>query len=485
MKKKYEDTGKTSLAKFKSFNGTVVGTIMLDPRHMKAERNELIPVVIRIASGGRKTYLNMGNMYSLKEWVDLCECEKQTRNKKAAERQELKAVMSKVEMMVNELVENNTFTFQRLQDLFKGKKEVDTRSIYTIWEQYIKDKLEEGRTGTARSNFDTMKRFIKDKGTKVTFDQIDRNFILKWSKKMKISGLSATTIGIFLRTFRAIVNVCITEGLIKGDTKSMFKDTDYNKSNSRKHEFLDVKTMKRLYDFWEKGEAKDEKGKEMFQPHEKRAVFRDLGLFLFMYLGDGQNLADTLRLRYDEWYFSSHHQQLRFYRHKTHNRNEKASEVIFPVTPELQKIIDEYGNEPKRGKRVFSILSEQLSPEQEIEALRRYNRYISEHVRKVATILGLEQRPSPTWARHSFATNLNNSGKVPYKYISDSMGHSSSGDITSNYIGAYPLEKMLLYNHYLLHDSFTETKSNKRTALIELLKGMSDEEREEILESIR
>jgi len=191
MKKKYEDTGKTSLAKFKSFNGTVVGTIMLDPRHMKAERNELIPVVIRIASGGRKTYLNMGNMYSLKEWVDLCECEKQTRNKKAAERQELKAVMSKVEMMVNELVENNTFTFQRLQDLFKGKKEVDTRSIYTIWEQYIKDKLEEGRTGTARSNFDTMKRFIKDKGTKVTFDQIDRNFILKWSKKMKISGLSA------------------------------------------------------------------------------------------------------------------------------------------------------------------------------------------------------------------------------------------------------------------------------------------------------
>ena len=60
---------------------------------------------------------------------------------------------------------------------------------------------------------------------------------------------------------------------------------------------------------------------------------------------------------------------------------------------------------------------------------------------KVADILGLEQKPTSTWARHSFATNLNNSGKVPYKYISDSMGHSSSGDITSNYIGAYPWKK--------------------------------------------
>ena len=61
-----------------------------------------------------------------------------------------------------------------------------------------------------------------------------------------------------------------------------------------------------------------------------------------------------------------------------------------------------------------------------------------EHMAKVAKLIGLEQTPSPTWARHSFATNLNNSGVVPYnKYISNSMGHSGGSDITSNYIGAY------------------------------------------------
>lgn len=119
-------------------------------------------------------------------------------------------------------------------------------------------------------------------------------------------------------------------------------------------------------------------------------------------------------------------------RHKTRERNESASEVIFPVTPEIQEILNRYGNVPKLGRRVFPIMIEFITPEQEIWVIQRYNRYIREHMAKVAKLLGMEQMPSPTWARHSFATNLNNSGVVPYKYISDSMGHSGGGDITSN-----------------------------------------------------
>ena len=106
---------------------------------------------------------------------------------------------------------------------------------------------------------------------------------------------------------------------------------------------------------------------------------------------------------------------------------------------------------------------------------------IREHMAKIADLIGLEQQPSPTWARHSFATNLNNSGHVPYKYISDSMGHSGNGDITSNYIGAYPLEKMLEYNSYLLKES--KPADNKST-LLEILKGLSEEERAELMKEV-
>lgn len=63
------------------------------------------------------------------------------------------------------------------------------------------------------------------------------------------------------------------------------------------------------------------------------------------------------------------------------------------------------------------------------------------------------------------------------------MGHSGGGDITSNYIGAYPLEKMLEYNHYLLNEKpkSTATFVDKKAALLGMLKDMSEEERKELI----
>ena len=343
--------------------------------------------------------------------------------------------------------------------------------------------------GTARCNKDIRNRFTRNMGKNVAFSDIDHEFILKWVDVMKKVGLKVTTIGISLRTFRAIVNVCIDRKLIKGDTKEMFKDTGYNLMDSRKENFLDVATMRKLYDFWEQGEAKDENGKECFIPKEKNAIFRDLGLFLFMYLGDGQNLADTLRLEYDGWYFSTHGKQLRFLRHKTKDRNRDASEVIFPVTPEIQKILDRYANVPKLGERVFPIMSKFLSADKETWVIQRYNKSIRKQMAKVAKLLGMKEKPTSTWARHSFATNLNSTRVVPDRYISDSMGHSSSGDITSKYIGAYPLKKMLEYNAYLLNEiEDDENKeanaADKKGKLLELLKSMSEEERAALLAEV-
>jgi integrase len=238
--------------------------------------------------------------------------------------------------------------------------------------------------------------------------------------------------------------------------------------------------MKRLYDFWEEGEAKDDDGKELFYPQEKEATFRDLGLFLFMYLGDGQNLADTLRLEYDEWYFATHGQQFRFLRHKTEGRSEDDSEVIFPITPEIKKILDKYANPPQLGERVFPIMKQGIPAETELWTIQRYNKYIGKHMAKVAEILKMDQEPTSTWARHSFATNLNNSGKVPHKYISDSMGHSGGGDITSIYIGTYPYEKMTEYNAYLLYEHGLKSEDD---VILEILKGLSAEERKRIIKA--
>lgn len=64
-------------------------------------------------------------------------------------------------------------------------------------------------------------------------------------------------------------------------------------------------------------------------------------------------------------------------------------------------------------------------------------------------VLGWDKQVSGTWARHSFATNLKLAG-VEELYISESMGHSQSNDVTSGYQDMYPLEFRFRNNSELL-----------------------------------
>lgn len=65
------------------------------------------PVTVRVAFGGKSKYLRIGKTYSMEEWVELCECEKQGRNKKAMERMSLKSSMGSIEENVNALLTND------------------------------------------------------------------------------------------------------------------------------------------------------------------------------------------------------------------------------------------------------------------------------------------------------------------------------------------------------------------------------------------
>lgn len=69
--------------------------------------------------------------------------------------------------------------------------------------------------------------------------------------------------------------------------------------------------------------------------------------------------------------------------------------------------------------------------------------------------------PSPTWARHN------------------------RGGITSHYIGAYLLAIMLEYKHYLLNEKPKKaTPVVDKETLLEMLKGLSEEERMELIANL-
>ena len=174
------------------------------------------------------------------------------------------------------------------------------------------------------------------------------------------------------------------------------------------------------------------------------------------YLCCGCNLVDLAKLTYDEYYYDKNQKAFRFIRTKIGNEIvlSEGMEVIIPIIPELKMLLDKYAAKPKLGKRVFPYILDAIKDEDSSEMKKRVhqeNRNIHDRLEKVCQSLGWTTHLTSTYARHSFATNLNEQ-EVPRSYISDAMGHSlgNQGQITQRYISPYSLEKRMRYNALLL-----------------------------------
>ena len=343
------------------------------------------------------------------------------------------------------------------------------------------------RFTTAESYECSLKSFRKILGTDVVKGFcISAAEIQKWKEGMHtgvkdengaiIGKISDTTAGIYLRCCRAVWNRCIHEGFLK-DVPYPFSNkkekglVSIPKSAKRKQSFLNVSQMTELYNLF----VSKKYPEHWSEDYVKRAHY-SLGLFLAQYLCNGFNMADAGRLTYDNYYYQTDGKAFRFNRKKTSRRSADGSEVIVPIIPPLQYVLDEVAAPPTRGGLVFPHILKGAETE---ELRRKYtmqeNSNVKDRIIKIcheALHWDKSIRPSGTWCRHSFATNLHNAG-VDMDYISESMGHSSSEHaITQIYIEHYPLEIQMENNSKLLNLE----ESSARDVLLAKLASMSTEE---------
>ena len=312
---------------------------------------------------------------------------------------------------------------------------------------------------------------------------INQQLVDRWVAKMQNpkegKTMSQTTIGIYLRAFRVVVRRAASMGVLLNDKMDLFKGVkDVNRKGERKEWCLNVEKMTLLYEFFEKGETKDQEGNELYDPQYKKRLFYSLGLFLFSYLANGANMADIVKLRYDDFYYNHEQKAMRFIRQKT-MRETDGMEVIFPILPQMQVILDRIARKPRRGELVFDIIKEGMTETRIKEIVSCENANINARMENVAKLLGMEERPTPTWCRHSYATNLRDAG-VSTEYISTMMGHTmTTGSATTlNYLSRYNMATMVMNNSKLLS---TKDKSQKKTELVERLMEMDQEKLEAML----
>lgn len=393
------------------------------------------------------------------------------------------ATYDKVLALVESRVLDGSFDFDDFKSAWQSFKDSSTAEMtpYELWVKVASEKS----AGTEESYMNALSRFRVDMGERVRFSDFSKPFIEKWREKMVARGLSKTTVNIYLRALRVVLNEALLLRLISVDPKALFKKLAIGGKNSyddRKEHYLSVGQWRKLWHFYEtNGE-----GNEVFQKWRsdyQRDRMEALGMMLFMYLADGMNLRDVLKLRYDNYYYQHDKKQLHFQRQKVRERS--GAKVIFPVLPQMRVILERHGEPEVRDGLVFGYLKGFLAKkrhlgEKEAEREERrltalFNSTIGDRMKSVAKAVGLEVEPTPTWCRHSFASNLIQAG-VPKEYISASMAHSS-GDTTDNYIDRYSYEQMVDYNSRLLADP----AEKERERLKELLASMSKEELRDLL----
>ena len=460
-------------------DGKVRITMTLDPR--KGTNGEM-PVCIRVRIVNLQRYFLMPNeRYTSEEFASIINEDNRKKGRKRKEfddffdkiHREIKELLGKGELEASEFLEILT---NRINGI-KKTENTKTKTIYDVWEEVLSELEDAGRLGTRNSYQVALKRFKQDMGEKVNNAAINQELINKWVSRMQNpkegKPMNATTIGIYLRAFRVVVRRAAEQGVLMAEKTDLFKGVRaVNKKCSRKNWCLNVEKMTRLFRFFESDNTKDEEGKERFDPQYRQRLFKSLGMFLFSYMANGANMADLALLRYDDFYYQQEQKAMRFIRKKT-RRESDGMEVIFPILPQMQVILDRIANKPQKGGLVFNIINEGMTDERITAVVACENSNIADRMEVITEMIGMEEKPSPTWCRHSFATNLRDAG-ISTEYISTMMGHTiTSGSATTlNYLSRYNMETMMSYNSKLLRDG---EEDKKREEIMEELNGFDTE----------
>lgn len=470
--------------------GSCTYALIIDKRHPKKDR-DTFPVAMRYTIDRKSWYNYVAGEFTEEDFAKVCTLSARAVRSELYEKKiEFDAIFEAQTELIERL--GNSLTLDRIKSVVTGVDTNKESSFIGVWENKInfyRTHNNGEKYTTAESYECALKSFMKIiwnrpiEGFKVGKEDIEY-----WNNGMihgvedadgnMVGKISDTTRGIYLRSCRAVWNECVSMGFL-ANQEYPFSNIQKKKlvaipvGDTRKHCYLSVEQMTELYRvFTEKRYPNTWKAGYAEKAHYS------LGLFLAQYLCNGFNMADAGELTYSQYYFDTGRKAFKFKRVKTTNRTEGGSEVIIPIIEPLQRILDEIAAEPVLNGFVFpDILQGAELKVDKRKRISQENSNVQDRVIKICQdVLHWEVRPSGTWCRHSYGTNLAHA-RVEEKYISESMGHSTSKSITDRYIAQYPLETQFEYNSKLLdlepkvteEDIKNMTEEEKTAMLLKLL----------------
>lgn len=394
--------------------------VILDKRRSK--KNQLYPIKLRITYAREQRYYNLGIDMSPENFELVQGTNDLKKVTTLALRKQLQETRRKITLIVGKaysIIDGmQIFDFKVFDRLINNEHTAYRDEVFPYYEQIIQNLVKEGRISTA-SNYRCSMHSIRQFRPKLKFRDITADFLREYEKWLRGTGCSISTVGVYLRPLRAILNIAIQDGIISKEANYPFGGRKYKIPATRNiKKALSKEEIKMIFEYQGPKDSWWQKARDYF---------------VFSYLCNGMNMKDILTLRncdIDGDY-------IRFLRAKTVNTNKaNMMPISIFISEEVKRIINNYRRKSDTPTDyIFPVLLKNCSPEKMKADIQQFVKMINKHLADIAKQLGIEKKVTTYYARHSFATVLKRSG-VSTEVISESLGHSSL-HTTSIYLDSF------------------------------------------------
>ena len=338
-------------------------------------------------------------------------------------KQGLQAIEAKAQKVISKL---DPFSFVSFEENYFNKSNVNHNNTLKYWfEKYINQLTQAGQIGTAMS-YRTTINSINNFQSNLSLYDITPKFLQDYENHILSNGRSISTVGIYMRQLRAIINQAIDANMISLDNYPFRKYQVPAGRNVKKA--LQQSDLNKLFSY---------------QPIEDDKQ-KALDFWMFSYLCNGMNFADIVELKPEN--VSGNH--LHFIREKTKRTKKKDLRPIkVGLNPKALEIIERQKNNDPENPFLFPVLENGLSPLTAKHRCKRLIRWVNKKMELIRQELEIEQKIGTYSARHSFSTILKRKG-VSTEFIKEALGHSSMVT-TENYLDSFTDDVKLEYANLL------------------------------------
>jgi len=315
---------------FNYANSGVTVSSILDNR--RATNDNLYPIKIRVTFQRIRKYYSTGKYLKSEAWEKLPD----TKSKKMLSiRFDIQNTFDIVKDTVQGLLHEGGFSFEALN---RRLNKAPSDTLNAGFKIKIQELLDNEQVGTHLFYQDALKSVESYGGENISYTAVTVDWLKCYEKYMLKLGRAYTTIGMYCRAIRSIINEAKRAGIIK-ENQYPFGNGKYEiPTGTGRKLALTLQQIKSVANYTD--------GKETTEK------YRDM--WFFSYLCNGINFADMLTLKYS----NIRNGEICFLRAKTTRTSKVKKEVCAILTPEMNAIIKKWGNKSQKpDEYIFKYLT--------------------------------------------------------------------------------------------------------------------------------